>query len=325
MKTEGHSKGLMELKNVLNKEKDGFSPCSFLRLRSGKSGLVVEEGIKECNENEIEEVSEEGSVIVDVKSHQLLKVNGIEHNQIIDLSDEGERWEGDVKDNKPFGWGVLYDSEGEKVYEGFRIGDVNVCYGTQYYSDIQKVEYEGEWFEGKRWGRGIQYDRNGNTVFAGEWMNDEHIKKNVLITKDNQQFHDRIEEMIVSDDSCNGEEWETLDLTCLHNLQDLNVGNKCFQHAIILSLVKLGKLKRVVIGDNCFRGKMGDNYCGLYLTDCERVKELKIGHDSFNNTPTCRVRILPSLRAIENGDLYLESSHFCHAFVEIRGDSIERY
>ena len=39
--------------------------------------------------------------------------------------------------------GALYDSENRRVYEGFRLKDVNVCYGIQYYSDIQKVEYEG--------------------------------------------------------------------------------------------------------------------------------------------------------------------------------------
>ena len=69
---------------------------------------------------------------------QLLKVNGedvngIEHNRVLDLSDDGERWEGDVLDNQPYGWGVLYDSENRMVYEGFRIGEVNVCYGRSYY------------------------------------------------------------------------------------------------------------------------------------------------------------------------------------------------
>ena len=52
---------------------------------------------------------------------------------VLNLSDDGERWEGDVLDNQPYGWGVLYDSENRMVYEGFRIGKVNVCYGTQYY------------------------------------------------------------------------------------------------------------------------------------------------------------------------------------------------
>ena len=110
---------------------------------------------------------------VSVASHRLLRVNGeevngIEHAQVLSLSDEGARWEGDVLNNQPYGWGVLYDSENRMAYEGFRIGDVKVCYGTRYYSDIGVIEYEGEWCEGKRWGRGVQYDRRGNAVFDGE-------------------------------------------------------------------------------------------------------------------------------------------------------------
>ena len=69
---------------------------------------------------------------VSVASHRLLRVNGeevngIEHAQVLSLSDEGERWEGDVLNNQPYGWGVAYDSENRMAYEGFRIGDVKVC------------------------------------------------------------------------------------------------------------------------------------------------------------------------------------------------------
>ena len=36
-------------------------------------------------------------------------LSGIEHNQLLNLSDEGERWEGDVLNDQPLDWGVLYD------------------------------------------------------------------------------------------------------------------------------------------------------------------------------------------------------------------------
>ena len=106
------------------------------------------QGIVEKSSSLLIQWSVEKVIEVDTASHKLLivngeEVNGIEHNQVLDLSDDGERWEGDVLNNQPYGWGVLYDSDGEKKYEGFRIGEVNVCYGTRYYSDIQKPEYEG--------------------------------------------------------------------------------------------------------------------------------------------------------------------------------------
>ena len=154
---------------------------SYLEFYKRAGSYWLHEGIIEKSTSIVLQMNLDRVVEVNVESRQLLSVNGedvsgIEHNQVLNLSDEGERWEGDVLHDQPYGWGVLYDKEGEKAYEGFRIGNVSVCYGIQFYADIQKVEYEGEWVEGKRWGRGKQYDRNGVVVYDGEWMNDGHVE-----------------------------------------------------------------------------------------------------------------------------------------------------
>ena len=143
----------------------------WLHLRN--SMHCFNEGIAEMSSSIVLEFGKDRMIEVSVDSHELLRVDGeevneIEHKRVLDLNDDGERWEGDVLNDQPYGWGVLYDSEGEKVYEGFMIGEAYACYGTRYYSDIQKVDYKGEWCEGKRWGRGTQYDRNGKTVHDGE-------------------------------------------------------------------------------------------------------------------------------------------------------------
>ncbi|KAK8819669.1 hypothetical protein WA556_002656 [Blastocystis sp. ATCC 50177/Nand II] len=127
------------------KQTDGPFPADSLLLHRGDS---------------IVEMNKERVVIGDTQSHQLLRVNdedvkAIEHYVVLDMKEKGERWEGDVLNDQPYGWGVLYDSENRKKYEGFRIGDVNVCYGRSYYPDNQMVEYEGEWCEGKRMGDGV--------------------------------------------------------------------------------------------------------------------------------------------------------------------------
>ncbi|KAM7453483.1 hypothetical protein BLSTO_05769 [Blastocystis sp. subtype 1] len=153
-----------------------------------KNDMYWYEGLIESASSMVEELCLDGVIEVDVDSHALLHVNGkdvnaVEHNRVLDLSDDGERWEGNVLDNKPCGWGVLYDSENRRVYEGFRIGDVNVCYGRSYYPENQKVEYEGEIYEGMRWGRGTHYDRNGSIVFEGEWMNNEPVNSFTVTLK----------------------------------------------------------------------------------------------------------------------------------------------
>ena len=126
----------------------------------------LNESLLFCMENRI-------VIVVDMRSRQFVRVNDIDlsrmkHDEIVDLSVDGDRWEGDVLNEKPFGWGTLYDKDNNLLYEGFRIGDVYVCYGRKYYDDISRVEYEGEWREGLRWGRGVLFDRNGVVEYDGE-------------------------------------------------------------------------------------------------------------------------------------------------------------
>ena len=289
-----------------------------------------QEGVIKKFASVIVELNRDRVIEVNTASHKLLHVDGedvsgIEHKQVLDLSDEGERWEGDVLDNKPYGWGVLYDKEGEKMYEGFRIGKVNVCYGTQYYPDIQKVEYVGEWFEGKRWGQGIQYDRHGNTVFDGEWMNDEQTETTVTITDGSGLFYNHLEVLIVNDGCCNGNEWRTFDVSLLPCLRELQVGNHCFRCVEEVRMVGISALEKVVIGDVCFTLRenaalVNASNC-FFLKDCVRLRELKIGSNSFNDYLVCEIENVSSLEVMQVGDLNEDSYNFYHASLELKSDS----
>ena len=296
-----------------------------------KNGLYwYQEGLIEKYPSIVMELCLNGVIEVDIASHTLLRVNGedvkgIEHNQVLNLSDDGERWEGDVLNNQPYGWGVLYDSENRRAYEGFRIRGVNVCYGTQYYSDIQKVEYEGEWFDGMRWGRGVQYDRTGKIMFDGEWVNDDNqIEKRVVLNEENQLLHSHIEELIVENNSRNGIEWRALDLGFISHLRLFKVGDECFENVDEVKLIGLSKLERVVIGKNSFTKRK--NSCGndstrhFYLRNCERLRELKIGRYSFSDYSVCEIENVPSLEVIEMGELNEESYNFYCTSLELKSD-----
>ncbi|KAK8827876.1 hypothetical protein WA556_004508, partial [Blastocystis sp. ATCC 50177/Nand II] len=291
---------------------------AYLVLRK-HDGLCWYEGLVEKFYSTVMELRLNRVIEVDSASHELLKVNGeevngIEHAQVLDLSDDGERWEGDVLNNKPFGWGVLYDSENRMVYEGFRIGEVNVCYGRSYYPDAGVIEYEGGICEGRRWGRGVQYDRKGGVMLEREWMNDDNrmLEKFMVLNEWNQLLHSRIEELIVSDNSCNGREWSALDLSFMSHLRLLQVGKRCFENVKEVKLIGLRELERVVIGENSFTKKKND-YGNepkrhFYLKDCERVRELKMGCFSFSDYVVCEIENNKSLEVIEmgivNGDGY---------------------
>ena len=312
---------------VLNKDvKDAY-------LVLHKNGLCCyHEGLVEKFPSIVVELCFNAVIEVDTASHTLLRVNGevvkgIEHAKVLDLNDDGERWEGDVLQNEPYGWGVLYDSENRMAYEGFRIGEVNVCYGSSFFPDLQKVEYKGMICEGKRWGRGIQYDRNGKTVFDGEWMNDDNqIEKRVVLNEENLLLHSHIEELIVESNSCNGPEWTALDLGFIPSLQLLQVGDYCFANVDEVKLIGLNHLERVVIGKNSFT-KNNNYWFGkgpnrhFYLKNCERLRELKIGYYSFSDYSICEIENVPSLEVIEMGELNGESRNFLYASLELKSDS----
>ena len=277
------------------------------------------------------EFGEERVIEVSVDSHELLRLNGeevneIEHNVVLNLSDDGERWEGDVLNNQPFGWGVLYDSENRRTYEGFRIGEVNVCYGRSYCPDNGVIEYEGMIFEGKRWGRGVQYDRNGGALFEGEWMNNDYLSKRIILNEDNQFLHNHIVELIVQDRTCNGAEWAAFDLSFIPNLRMLEVGDECFENVKEVKLMGLKQLERVMIGDSTFtKSKNDSDYDSnrhFYLKNCEQLRELKIGCYSFSDYSVCEIMNVPSLEVIEMGELNEKSYSFFHSYkLELKSDS----
>ena len=335
---EGGNEVLMGLVKILKNQEY----CEWVLKKDVKDVYVAlyrhdglcwyNEGVIERTHSIMEEVCLDGVIEVDIASHTLLRVNGeevseIEHNRVLDLNDEGERWEGDVLNNEPYGWGVLYDSENRRVYEGFRIDDANVCYGRSFYSENQKVEYEGGICGGMRWGRGTQSDRNGNTVFEGEWMNNEQLSKRVVLNEENQLLHNHIEELIVENNSCNRKEWTALDLSFMSKLRLLKVGDECFENVKEVKLIELNRLERVVIGKNSFTKHKNDfpvfintsrHFC---LNNCWRLRELMIGCFSFSDYWVCEIENVPSLEVIEVGKLKEDSYNFRYASLELKSDS----
>ena len=296
-----------------------------LRQRENTPRFGIVKGASITDNNIVTDYAEEGRIVrADVEKKELLRVDGIDvsevkHKQILDLNDEGDRWEGDMLNGEPCGWGVLYDKDNHKVYEGFRIGGVNVCYGRSY-SDIERIEYEGGICHGMRWGRGVQYDRSGLVVFDGEWMNDDHLDTCVVITEASALFHNRVEELVVGDGCCNGKEWNRLDLDLVPSLKSLSIGDGCFANVSEVRLVGLSELERVVIGKNSFT-KSG--FCSVpdrdfYLKNCPQLKLLVVGNQSFSGYTVCEIEDVDALEVIEIGDLNGRSFNFYSASLELR-------
>ena len=82
-----------------------------------------------------------------------IDLDGLKHHDIIDLNENGDRWEGDSLQHNPFGYGCIYNSENQLIYKGFIYEGLKVCYGVELYGDAGLVEYEGEFYNGMRYDR----------------------------------------------------------------------------------------------------------------------------------------------------------------------------
>ena len=276
------------------------SQCNYFAFECNKSWNVshILKGVSRLDDGVIVEYDSRGRIAwVDVDKKELLEVEGVDlsemkHNELLDLSVEGDRWEGDVLNGNPCGWGVVYDKNNERVYEGFRIDEKNVCYGRTYYSDISRLEYEGEWCDGMRWGRGVQYDRNGVVVYDGEWLNDAPLEKRVKIGSATVLLHNHVEELCVSDGCCNEEGLKELDLRGFVNLRRLKVGNACFEYVKKVNICGLRELERMIVGSKSFTKEKDEWFSKkdgrFYLKNCPKLRELRItGVRSFSGYSVC--------------------------------------
>ena len=128
-------------------------------------------------------------------------------NEIIDLNEEGRRWEGGELNGKPFGFGREYSEEGNLVYEGFVFEGKKVCFGKEYNDDVNNncLMYEGGYWNDERWGKGISYDLNGNVDFEGEWMNNHGITENENDLQNDLIIPISIEEFVIGNEMFNDE------------------------------------------------------------------------------------------------------------------------
>ena len=319
------------------------SKCCFVTIEYDKSGSETHavKGLMRVNDSVLVECdSKDRVIVVDGKKKEVLNaegadLSGLKRNEIVDLNVDGDRWEGDVLNDELFGWGVVYNKNNDMIYEGFRIGEVNVCYGVKYDADASRIEYEGEWCNGKRCGRGTQYDRNGSLLYKGEWVNDAHLEREVIITPENALLHNFIEELIVSDGCSNGEEWSALDVCFMPSIKLLKVGNNCFKYMNGMELIGLKKLKSVVIGESSFtkeipedpyrdEWKRIDPSCRFCVENCPSLTEVKIGCYSFPNYYECDIKDCDALEVIQIGDLEKKSRNFFYGSLTLQRGVIHK-
>ena len=170
---------------------------------------------------------------------------------IVDM-DHGSRFEGlvltDEKEGKmgiPFGYGEMYDDDGNLIYKGIMIDWQRFGYGTSYH-DNGLIEYEGYWCDDNRFGIGKVYDRYGKLVKECEWANG--IESDIYEGDGSEPLNIGIKHLKLTD-NCVLIDW---DVSLLLNLESIEIGDDCFGSVKTFQIDGLNRLKTIKIGNNSF-------------------------------------------------------------------------
>ena len=205
----------------------------------------------------------------------------IAEDDILDLSTEGDRWEGPSFFGRPFGFGRFYNSDNALTYRGFMFEGRKICYGEEYYADCETIEYEGTFLRNMRHGYGMLYDKEGSCIFEGYWHFGSNSFKLFYLSKyDNSRlFTDNVRELFI-ESGCFGNV-KRLEFAKNGVLERLRIGDGCFGNTDELMFSECFVLKSIVIGTNSFTLTKDTKSGNLLIHECPALELLEIGGESF--------------------------------------------
>ena len=148
----------------------------------------------------------------------------------------------------------------------------------------------------------------------------------VTLTSENDwdRMDRTIEVMNVSDNQYNGMEWTELDLSGFVKLRKIKVGDECFRNVKKVNICGLSELESVCIGSKAFGrddNSKGGSFC---LKNCPKLKSLKMGRYSFSDYTVCEIENVDALEVIEMGDVNYWSGCFYWSSLELNSVFIHR-
>ena len=180
----------------------------------------------------------------------------IKKGDIIDLNENGVRWEGDSLNGIAFGYGCIYNEENQVTFSGFVFQGKKVCYGKDMVGDIGIVEYKGGYYNNTRFGYGSLYDKKNELIYEGEWYNNNPMNERRL------EIHEELKEEDIH-----------------FGLEEIVIGENCLKNVSLFNLISFNNLKKLVIHRNRLeRMKM---FC---IENCNELVDVIVdGDDSIDN------------------------------------------
>ena len=266
-------------------------------------------------------------LIVDIESHTMncLVKNGedvkwirdedVNHSGILDISANGERWEGCIYDSTSFGYGRLYNETDHLVYEGFMKNDKKVCYGTLFYEAIDAPCYCGCLFNNQKCGKGYVVDRVGKQGEVVYWNNNNRIGPDPKGGKTVVHSHSKSLSLNNTDESLNsfdlGFEW----MKCLESLV---IVRNCFKSVRHFKLENFPALRFFLVNPECFHlhtesYKVPAQPDGEFIIrNCPLLAKVTIMSYCFADYSTMEMSDLPSLEILM---FQYYAFHHVHRFI----------
>ena len=99
---------------------------------------------------------------------------------------------------------------------------------------------------------------------------------------------------------CDDYQNEVLDLSRFAGLEELTIGDGCFNYVSKVSVMGLKKLKSVAIGAKSFQNESNDSE--LVVSDCPELVSLSVGNESFKGFKEMKLSEVKALKTITIGD-----------------------
>lgn len=216
----------------------------------------------------------------------------VTHGATVDISEDGERWEGDICNGRPFGYGCYYDSNNCITYKGFMLDTMKVCYGTEFFPGLNCIEYNGGIYMNQRHGPGSLYDKAGKLCSHGYWLMGRTDYKPSIIVSSNYSV-DSIHSLVtcLTIDNLNSNQFRAFVISEYPLLTNITIGNNSFQYVNEVFIDSCPRLCCIDFGNDIGLGYAPSSSSNqsnsktrktLTISSCPVLDCITFGHNCFD-------------------------------------------
>ena len=152
---------------------------------------------------------------------------------------------------------------------------------------------------------------------------DAPVLESVVNQGSNYSYHEVIdaipldaEQWIIENKLYNKTSTMELTIKDYPHLKRIVIGNNCFKRIQVLEIENLSELESITIGSNSFTGNDGS----CRIVNCPKLNSIQIKHDSFVSYHSLEMNNLPSLHSISMDDrcFYMSSSLLLSGWIDLR-------